>query len=240
MVRHVLVALAGAVLFAPAHAAPVPQRNPEQVRQQLDAAWADLLSADEQVAGRALLRMASHGELAVEYLKREVRPLSLTKERATKLIADLGSGDEKKERAAFEELSYFDPRLALGYEDMLDTMFEPVARKEQPCARKLAAVLLDLPSDALKAEQFHVYTPDRKVYRFNCGREIFDRDTAIGVHLIGTAGRKATWVRLTRAIVVLEFVGGATARAVLEDLAKGDADAAPTKAAKAALRRLNK
>lgn len=240
MFGYTLCAAAVTLALVPVRAAPVPKLTPEQVRQQLNGAWADLLSADEQVAGRALLRMASSGDLAVEYLKREVRPLLLTKERAETLIADLGSGDEKKERAAFEELSYFDPRLALGYDEILDLMFEPMMRKEQPAARKLSAVLLDVPIDALQGERFHMYTPDRKVYRFNCGEAVRDRDTAIAVELIGTAGRKATWVRLTRAVVVLEFVGGDAAREALTDLAKGHADAAPTKAAKAALARLKK
>lgn len=223
-----------------AQATPLPKPNPEQVRKELDAAWADLLSADEQTAGRALLRFASQRDDAVEYLKGKLKPLRLTKERAAQLLADLGGDDEKAAQTAFQEFTYFDPRLALGDQELRDALFDPVARRDQPGARKLAAVLLDLPIDGLSGEKWHWYSPDNKVYRFNCGEAVTNRDAAISVELIGTVGRKASWVRATRAVVVLEFVNTPKARAILDDLATGHPDAAPTKAAKLAVDRLRK
>lgn len=221
-------------------AAPVPKMNPEQIRKELDAAWAELLSADEQTAGRALLRFASHRDDAVEYLKTKLHPLRLTKERAAQLLADLGGDDEKAAQAAFLELTYFDPRLALGDQELRVALFDPVARRDKPGARKLAAVLLELPIDGLSGEKWHWYSPDNKVYRFNCGEAVLNRDTAISVELIGTVGRKASWTRATRAMVVLEYIGTSKALAIIDDMASGHPDAPPTKAAKLAGERMRK
>src|SRR5262249_31026427 len=56
------------------------------------------------------------------------------------------------------------------------------------------------------------------------------------------AGKSATTdvVRRERALEVLEHIGGAEARAVLEELAKGAPEAGLTQEAKAALKRLGK
>jgi RNA polymerase sigma factor (sigma-70 family) len=52
-------------------------------------------------------------------------------------------------------------------------------------------------------------------------------------------GPSPAWVRSARAVAVLEAVGGDDARKLLEATAKGQADALPTRAAQAALDRLN-
>lgn len=237
MTRYGVGPLVVALFFASltvGQAAPVPKLYPEQIRKKLDAAWADLLSTDEQTAGRAILRLAAHRDDAVEYLKEKMRPLRLTKERAGQLLVYLASEDEKVARAAFEEFGYFDPRLALNDQELRDAL------SDKPASRRLGAVLCDLPMDGLSGEKWHWYSPNNKVYRFNCGEAISDRDVAIGVESIGAVGRKATWVRATRAVAVLEFLGTPKARAILDDLAAGHPDAAPTKAAKVAGDRLRK
>jgi hypothetical protein len=204
------------------------------VRKELNALWVDLLSADELTAGRALLKFAARPDDAVKYFKEKVVPLRLSKERAKHLLADLGGPAEGAARAAFEEFSYFDPRLALGDEELSDALFD------RPASRRLGAVLLDLPFDALRREKWHWNSPDNKVYRFNHGQEVENRDVAIDVTGIGTHGRKSTWVRCIRAVALLEQIATPGAKAILADLATGHPDAAPTKAAKVALERLRK
>jgi hypothetical protein len=205
-------------------------------------AWTDLLSADEQVAGRALLVFATHSSDAVPFLKEKLKPLKLTKERAAKLITDLASVDEKVATAAFAEMRYFDPRLAVGsVNDLRATLLD-----NPDSARRLGSLLCDMEMDAMSANQFHWYSPDNKVLRFNCGEKISNIDTSITVDNIGSetimslgkSSRKATWTRAIRAIVVLEHNGSAEALKFLEELAGGHADAAPTKAAKVACDRL--
>jgi hypothetical protein len=49
---------------------------------------------------------------------------------------------------------------------------------------------------------------------------------------------KQTWTRAERAIVLLQHMGTPDAVAILKDMATGNADAMPTKVAKAALQSL--
>jgi hypothetical protein len=204
------------------------------VRRELEARWPDLLSADELTAGRALLRFAAWPNEAVDFLKDKLPPLKLTKGRARKLLADLGGANERAARAAFDEFSYYDPRLVWGIEEFREVLLDDRA------GRRLAAVLLDLSMDSIQGEGWHWNSPDEKVFRFTHGQEIGVRDVAIAVAGIGTQGRKASWARAIRAIALLEQISTPPARTILKDLATGHPDAVPTKAAKLALRRLEK
>lgn len=223
------------VVWAPClTAAPVPQPNPERVRKELKKLWEDLRSPDELLAARALLKLAARPRDTVPYLKEKLRPLKLSKERAKQLLVDLGSDDEKTMQAAFDEFLYFDPRLAWGDEELREALLD------RPASRRMGAILLDLPADALLREEWHWNSPDNKVYRFNHGEEIQDRDVAIEVAGIGTQGRKRSWDRAVRAIALLEQLGTREAVGILKDVATGHPDAAPTKAAKVVLQRMKK
>jgi hypothetical protein len=204
------------------------------MRKELDALWADLLSADELTASRALLKFGARPADAVNYLKEKLKPLKLTKKQAKQWLADLGGADGNAAQTAFEQLSYFDPRLALGDDELREALLDVTVD------RQVGALLLDLPRYALWRPEWHWHSPDNKVYHFNHGEEIVHREVAIHVAGIGTQGRKASWVRAVRAVALLEQIGTPTAIAVLKDLATGHTDAAPTKAAKVALERLKK
>jgi hypothetical protein len=214
--------------------APVLKPSPEQARKELDTLWAHMLSADELVAGRAMLKLGARPDDAVIYLKEKLSPLKLSEERAKQLLADLGGNDEKAVRAAYDEFTYLDPRLALGDKELREALLD------RPASRQLAAVLCDLPLDAFAAGKWHWYSPDNEVLRFNLGNAIRNHDAAITVADIGKFGRKATWARAVRAIAVLEHLGTPEAVAILKDMATGHADAAPTKAAKTVMERMNK
>jgi hypothetical protein len=223
------------VVWAPLlPAAPLPQPNPEKVRKELDALWVDLRSANELTAGRALLKFAARPDDAVNYLKEKLVPLNLSKERAKQLLADLGSGNEKAVRAAFDEFSYFDPRLALGAEELDDAL------SDRPVSPRLGAILCDLPLDAFWGGGWHWNSPDNKVVRFRRLGQTENHDVAIEVAGIGTHGRKLSWVRAVRAVALLEQIGTPGAVAILKDVATGHPDATPTKAAKVALQRMRK
>jgi hypothetical protein len=209
-------------------AAPAPKPSPE-----LNQLWSDLASADELTATRAVLKLAAHKD-AVEYLKGKLRPLKLSRKRATDLITDLGGDNEKVARAAFEELLYLDPRLALEDKELRQAMLDTSSAN-----RRLAAVLCDLPFDSFTGK-WHWHTPDNEVYRFTDYESNWELLVSIEVKGIGTKGRKATWTRALRAIAILEQIGTPKAAAILEDLATGHPDAAPTKAAKLARERLRK
>lgn len=222
------------VICVPLPAAPIPPLSPEKLRKELDLLWADLQSADELTAGRALLKLAARPDDSVKYLKEKLRPLILTKERAKQLLEELGGDDDKTVRAAFDEFAYFDPRLAWEDEELREALIDRSA------GRRMGAILCDLPVDALREGYWHWNSPNNKVYRFNHpGTKMEDRDVAIAVAGIGTQGRKASWARAIRAIALLEEIGTDGAIALLKTMASGHPDAAPTKAATAVLKRIS-
>jgi hypothetical protein len=223
----------GVVLVGVVLAAPVPDSRLD--RHQCDALWADLLSPDEQVATVAALRLAADPDSAVEYLRDKLPPVQLTKERAKTLIEDLVKGG-RPARFAFEELHYFDFRLALKHEEQAEAMLGPAGAH-------LCALLCETSPDNFPPQPpgaFHWNSPDNKRWRFHWGDWIDQHDVAIYVADIGTLGRNAAWVRAVRAVGILEHIGTPPAQKILEGLATGHPDAAPTKAAKRTLERLKK
>jgi hypothetical protein len=199
--------------------------------KELDKSWQDLLSVNEHTAGRALLKLANSADATVRYMKKALSPVTLSKERAKQLIKRLTSDDEKMARAAYDELMYFDPRLALLDNELREELVGP-------SSSLLASILCELPVDWNWSEHWHWYSPDNEVYRFNDG-EIRNRDVAIHVRNIGQQGVKSSWVRAVRAIALLESIGTPDAITILRNMATGHPDATPTKAAKAALKLIN-
>jgi hypothetical protein len=220
----------------PTFAAPLPMPRPEQVRRELDMLWLDLLSADELIAGRAILKFGGQEE-TVGYLKVKLFPLKLNKQRAKQLISELGSKNEKTAQLAFKTLAYFDPRLAFTDEEMRDALMD------RPESRRLGAILCDLPMDALGSGTWHWHSPDNQIYHFSHTEIVGNRNvhrnwnTAIAVADIGKHGRNSNWIRATRAIAVLENIGSDEAMAIVKSMATGHPDAGPTKAAKSVLQR---
>jgi hypothetical protein len=233
-VRAVPAVLVMLLLVAEAESKPIPKAAPDQIDKHLNEAWLDLLSSDELVVGRALFKLLAQPDETVRFLKDKLPPLQLKNERAKKLIQDLGSGNQEVARAAFEELSYFDPRLALSDEEMRDALLDRAP------SRRLGALLCELPMNALIKDDWHWHSPSGEFYRFNYGELLRDRDVAISVKDIGRRGRNSHWVRAVRAVALLENIGGTKATDILQHLAKGHPDASPTIAAKNALEKAAK
>lgn len=217
-------------------AAPQPQPDPEALQKEFDALWNDLHSRDELTVARAMFRLFSHRHDTVRYLKNRLQPLTLSAERLKTLLADLASDNDQKALAAYNELAYFDPRLALD-DDALQNLL-----LNDPAARRLGDILCDLPFKTLVGDQWHWYSPNRVVLRFNDAQAfISNRDAALAVANIGHHGvNKKQWLSATRAVAVLEQIGTPEAIAVLEHFASGHPDAEPTKAARRILDRLKK
>lgn len=206
---------------------------PEKVRKHLDGLWEDLLSADELRATRALLQFAKQPNTDVtDYLRGKLKPLILSKDKASQLLKALGGKDKKLAQAAFDEFLYFDPRLALDDEELRAALLGPAELK-------VSAILCELPFEYRWSENRHWYSPDNQNYRFSDATfSIFDRDISIRVAGIGEKGGRSSWVRAVRAIGLLESIGTADAQAILRAMATGHQDAFPTKAAKTALQRM--
>lgn len=99
-------------------AAPVPT-DAKAERKKLEGWWADLKSWDAVACTRAVLALVDHPQ-AVPFLKEKLPPVTATKEQVTRWLKDLNGDDEKARDRAFEELRYFDPRIALTVAEQVE------------------------------------------------------------------------------------------------------------------------
>lgn len=257
-----IMAAASAALFTPgegvqmvsiaqatssAHAAPAPE--PMAKLKNLEELWALLLIQDDAIGSRALLELAARPKKeVVAFLADKLKPLKLSREQAKKLLEDLGDAKDEKAKAAFEKLCYFDPRLILEVGDMLKDL--PQGQHRQ----RVAALLVGLDDLNGYAGCDLEYQSGESLTALNgqklCGNFQVQAPPGAGgftKYSVGVAEkvdelsewkRHKEWARATRALMVLEHLGNSDAVKVLESMSTGHEDASPTKAAKAALQRL--
>lgn len=253
-----LVVRGGTSPNSTAHAAPVPKESLEVRAKKLEELWAMLIVPDEAVSSRALLELTARPKKdVIPFLADRLKPLKLTAERAKQLLTDLGDDKEEVAKAAFDELSYFDPLLALDMEGIVK------AAEGKTRLQRLAALLqrggdevegihkfvwcdlkymnlaagaapekhaFDVRSDPNKPVGFKNYM-DRKGYQ---GNVLMTFEYSL------TTKHRPEWRRLTRALMLLEHINTPEAVKVLDAMATGHPDAGPTIAAKDALERLKK
>ena len=209
--------------------AALPGQNVNTDQKQMEASWADLEKGEVE-ATRALLGLYDRRNDAIPFLKGKMKPLAISSGGVKRLLLRLNSGDEQVWKSAFEELEYFDPRLAIELPELMDRM------TGSPARQRLVEVLSERDPGSLKGkdiqlspvgEGFNFFAPnfgswwaEPKVSRLNAARW--------GSH-------KKKWTRAACAIVLLEHVRTPEATAILKDMATGHPEAAPTKIAKAAL-----
>lgn len=201
------------------------------------AAWSELLQNDpyseqQAVTACGLIALADAPEAAA-VLKAKLPAIKAGKEQVSKWLKALDSDAEQTWKPAFEQLLYFRPLLALSWQEQCD------------------AVTTDPGRSALYRLWGATGVPDRlDIYP---DAELTPRDGGGLTLSYGPAGnRVSTWVtpgdlttlvpahwqRARLAVVALERMKTAEAKAVLAQLADGHPDILPTKEAKAALKRL--
>jgi RNA polymerase sigma factor (sigma-70 family) len=212
-------------------AAPVPADAHER---EFEALWADL-AKDEPAASRALLKLSAKPKEAVAFLGKKAKPLTITPARVKQLIADLGSDKAEVWKAAFEEFEYYDPRLAVNLEKLMEQV------TDNPARQRLVAVLGDSdPEDPeiRKRDTIQLVRVDEKhcIFSNEAGTTWWAEHRVDRLNAVTTPKRQ--WTRAVRAVALLEHIGTPVAVAVLRDVATGHPDAQPTRAAKQALQRL--
>ena len=202
-------------------------------KKELEALWADLYK-DEPDASTAVLEMFKQPDKAVPFLKAKLRPLKLDAARCKQLLKYLGNKEENVWRAAWDELDYQDPRLAI---DLL-TLMKDVS--ETPTRTRMVELCSQMEADSLAGKDVQIRPVGNEGFNFTDGKGSWWAEHRID--RIGKFSRhsKLSWVRATRAVVILEQIGSAEAEKVLEQMADGHPDAFPTKAAKESLKRLKK
>jgi RNA polymerase sigma factor (sigma-70 family) len=231
-----------------AHAAPVPKDDgklTEEKKKELDALFANLGRSGPE-GTRATLTFAGQPATAVAYLKQRLRPLKLTEEEAKGLIAKLFSDKDDEYKAAKKELADLDPRLAMPVvqvwalaeteeQKLRLAQFFVGEREEFPHC----TIDLRIPEEDDYPAQITVKgKPGVPANVFPKGR--------VPNYTMGTARDMAYlkkwghWESHSSAITVLEHIGTPEAVKVIEDMATGHPDAAPTIVAKQVLERRKK
>jgi hypothetical protein len=204
----------------------------KEEKKELEALWADLYK-DEPDASNAVLKLFKQPDKAVPFLKAKLRPLKLDADRCKQLLKDLGSKDEKVWKAAWDELDYLDPRLAID----LQTLMKDVS--ETPARTRMVELCSQREADSLAGKDVEL-RPVGDEFNFSA-----DNGSWWAEHRIDRIGKypwaaKMSWVRAARGLAILEQIGSEEAVKVLEQMADGHPDAFPTKAAKESLKRLTK
>jgi hypothetical protein len=202
-------------------------------QSQMEIWWSDL-EKGEADACRALLAMSTQPEQAVKCLKDKLKPLKFDSVRLKLLLLRLGSSDEHVWNTAFEDLEYYDPRLAMDLEALMDRITEAPARQ------RLVEVLSGSTAGRLKDKTVGLRNLG-KYYNFFAGRAAFGAEHNISKINISTfGGSKRKWTRAVRAIMLLGHIGTPDAVAILKEMATGHPEAQPTRIAKEVLDRLGK
>ena len=202
--------------------------------KQLEGYWADL-ERSETAATRALLKLADRPKEAVSFLKTKLKPLKISSGEVKALLLKLGNENEALWKPAFEELEYFDPRLAIDLETLMERY------SEYPVRRRLVEILSGYAPDFLKEREDFQIRPVGTGFNFSAksarGRGSWWAENR--VERINSAGLrgdlKKKWTRAVRAIVLLEHIHTPDAIAILKDMAGGHPEAHPTKVAQEAL-----
>jgi RNA polymerase sigma factor (sigma-70 family) len=250
-----LVSAGGAVLLQRAAAvAPanlkklVTARGPTQPSpkslSRLPALWADLAGKEEARVTRAVLALAVTPKETVAFLKEHLPPLKADPQQVARLLADLDSNRFAVRRKAMADLEY------LGKYVKADLTKALAAKPSIEVRRRIQKLLGKLETGQVSPSARNPYFPEARGGGQPRAMEAFKKGIRGAGPIItaakpempvgGEAAPSALWLRAVRAVGVLEHIGTPEARQLLQSLAKGEADAWPTKEAKAALERLNK
>jgi hypothetical protein len=226
-----LTAMAVGVVFLGALGSAAEPPTDDKMMESL---WADL-EKSELEASRALLKLADRPKEAVGFLKEKMKPLKTRPGEIRALLLKLGSDKEEVWKAAFEELDYFDPRLAID----LETLMEKVT--ETPTRQRMVAILSNQSDFRLK------WIEGKKIDLMKTGQDGFNFFSENGswwaehkvsrINLHAAYDRKK-WTRAVRAIVLLEHIGTPDAVAIIKEMSTGHAEAEPTRVAQETLKRM--
>ncbi|TWT79563.1 hypothetical protein CA13_09670 [Planctomycetes bacterium CA13] len=203
----------------------------------LESVWESLLGHEPE-STRALLQLEKNATLATAFLAERIRPLHLTDDRLEALLNALQSSDDNVWQLAYQELSYFDPRLALTIDELLGHE----SMKQSPGRNRLASILIGTDISNIAKWKFIRLHRVGDGFNFCCSD---DPDTCGANHwgepnisfLGGNSDPKPEWTRLARAIVLLEHFGGPEAIKIIQRMSEGHPDAQPTVLASAILSR---
>lgn len=226
------------VLTCVAYAAePTPTAAPRATGTE--GLWGDLAGADDTALTRAILTLSKNPADTVAFLKSHMRPVKADAKRVAALIADLESNQFAVRQRAFEELEYLGKYIQADLEKSQASAGTEAKQRLQQLLDRIPKPMKDakaapLAKPGVNAIQIQMVGGVRRV--------IVNGVPVEGPGNVGPVaiGPSAYWVRAERAIAILEDIGTPEAKAIVEELARGEPDALPTEKAKAALERWGK
>jgi hypothetical protein len=200
---------------------------------KLEAAWNDLGSDDDARVARATLILASD-KGALAFIKERLRPVKVDKKRLEALYDQLDSDEFTERQRAIEELKYLDRFIVEDLKQAVEGKFsiEVKARLKE----LLAKVDPPAPKKPALGGGLRISNINGQVTINGMTLEDIGKAYAPPMPSKGPSG----WTQAVRAAAILEHINNPESRKLLEKLAEGEAEAPPTKAAKAALDRLKK
>jgi hypothetical protein len=237
MVRSCLLVVS-ILLTTTAPAAPVPNLK-EAKKREMDRHYEALRYHGPTSAVAGLLPLvAMPVDDVVSYLAAKLKPLMLNEERAKQLIADLGSDDKKVVEAAFEEMAYFDTRLAMTPQAAFELAPQGVARQRLAAAWQ-GRQIDEYADSKLEIQKWLLRQPGGQlVPEVGLTVEKENRKLSYTFPMVVSGVKLDTWRQSARSVCLLEHFGTPDAVKVIKDMATGHEDAMPTRAAKAAIDRL--
>jgi hypothetical protein len=209
----------------------------------LDQRWTDLASADETTALRALLALSATPKETTAFLNEHLKPVKPDTKRIAQLIKQLDSTNFAARNQAMKELEYFGKYIKADLEAALKA--DPAVERKT----RIQQLIEKMPRDK-KDEPMPKMVPNA---RPGSSVSVSNVNGKITILIDGQPldfskmtppppppGPPQSWVRAVRAVTILEHLGTAEARQILDSMAAGEADALPTVAARAALDRLKK
>jgi hypothetical protein len=221
VVGGVVAALYGSHAFA--------DDPPASSEKEFESWWDDLEKVEPH-SSRALLKFSSRPAEAIAFFKPRMKPLKIEADDVRALIAKLDSGEESTWKPAFEELEYFDPRLAIGLEDLMKEFTQTPART------RLVEVLSGRTADSLKGKNVQLRqhgNPGDEFFNFFADNGSWWAEARVSrLSATGWGNPKKKWTRANRAIILLEHINTPEAIAVIKRMALGHPDAEPTRVAR--------
>ena len=214
-------------LLATPGLAPIAAVEKAAVKAKFEELW-ESLSKPEPEATRAAIKLYTLGKDVVPLIQAKMRPLKLEIDDCNALIKKLGSDDESTWKAAWKELDYLDPRLAIDLETLMNTV------KENPARNRLVEVMCGQVQGALSGKTIQLSSIGGGNFNFRSNNSSWWAEHR--VEKIGNGGYKTAWMPIVRAMAVLQELGTPDAIKLLEAFATGHPDAGPVKAAAASLK----
>ena len=216
---------------APTRLAREILKRPAATITQIDVCWTDLAKAEAE-ASCALLELYDRAKDTVHFLAARLMPLRISSAQMRGLLLKLNSANEQVWKPAFEELEYFDPRLAIDLQDLMQHV------TESPGRQRMVEIMCGLDSGYLEGKEITL-VPVNEGFNFSVGNGSYWAEHRVSqINLHRRAAPKPKWTRAERAIVLLDHVRTPEAVSILKVMATGHADARPTRIAKEALDRI--